>query len=142
MEILKFHLTNAPCLAFADFSEGASDFILDCDFSAKHSAIGAVGLLGFPAPYIAVPRSWYACSSAVGVRPVELRWCPALQSRGGGVAMDRPAMDACKDATFQHSQVFVKEGLGTQFLPMEYCRLALGYPGTKATLVLLNARAT
>ena len=42
MDILKKALTSPPILAFADFSEGASDFILDTDYSAKHHCIAAV----------------------------------------------------------------------------------------------------
>ena len=42
MNILKKALTSPPILAFADFSEGASEFILDTDYSAKHHCISAV----------------------------------------------------------------------------------------------------
>ena len=42
MNTLKKALTSPPILAFADFSEGASDFILDTDYSDKHHCIAAV----------------------------------------------------------------------------------------------------
>ena len=42
MDSLKQALTSAPILAFADFSENSSRFILDCDYSARHHTIGSV----------------------------------------------------------------------------------------------------
>ena len=42
MTQLKKDLTRSPTLAFADFSKGSSNFILDTDYSAKHHTIGAV----------------------------------------------------------------------------------------------------
>ena len=39
---LKVALTRTPVLAFADFSENSSCFILDTDYSHKHHTIGAV----------------------------------------------------------------------------------------------------
>ena len=42
MDALKKALTSPPILAFADFSDGASDFILDTDYSAKHHCIAAI----------------------------------------------------------------------------------------------------
>ena len=42
MDKLKRALTSAPTLSFADFGKGASDFVLDTDYSAKHHTIGAI----------------------------------------------------------------------------------------------------
>ena len=42
MKALKIALTSTPILAFADFGDDASDFILDTDYSAKHHCIAAV----------------------------------------------------------------------------------------------------
>ena len=42
MTLLKKALTSTPILAFADFEPGASEFILDTDFSQLHYTIGAV----------------------------------------------------------------------------------------------------
>ena len=42
MNKLKRALTSSPTLSFADFGRGASDFVLDTDYSAKHHTIGAV----------------------------------------------------------------------------------------------------
>ena len=42
MQNLKKALTTTPILAFADFQPGASEFILDTDFSQLHYTIGAV----------------------------------------------------------------------------------------------------